>query len=144
MKALTFQRNEYPGVTFEIRTKYFVAAMLRDTDDPSSVEDLANALAENPDAWSQLCLAMGRKLPNNGWNRLLDEDSMVTVDEGNTYLFAIELSDGRWEYFSDAIIWDSETAPQWSEGQHGWDISDAIWYQEILDPPGKAAPDVKG
>lgn len=69
------------------------------------------------------------------WKPVLDS-GLTAVDEGKTYLFAVETNDG-WEYFTDAIIWDAETDADWSSGSHGWSLADDIWFTEMPKPPEK-------
>jgi hypothetical protein len=33
------------------------------------------------------------------------------------------------------IIGDAESDPQWSNGEHGWDLSDEIWFRPLPPPP---------
>jgi hypothetical protein len=75
------------------------------------------------------------------WVKLYKPDGYLAVDEGESYLFAIEVSSNKypahWEFFSDAIVWDVETEPQWADGQHGWDLNDEIWFRPCPEPPPK-------
>ncbi len=80
------------------------------------------------------------------WKPLFDEEGLLLCDEGNEYLFAAGYTLANdptkamiWNYFNDAIVWDSETDPQWSDGGHGIDLSDAQWYREA-----PSAPQAKG
>lgn len=79
----------------------------------------------------------GRELETEAarWVRLLDGNNLLTVEEAQSYLFAIELSDGSWAYFSDAITWDAETGPEWGDGSHGWDLDRVRWYRALPAPP---------
>lgn len=74
-----------------------------------------------------------------GWVALLDSDNLLTVNEGESYWFAVQVSTNgnppHWEYFSDAIVWDSETEADWSDGAHGWGIDDVHWYRPLPPPP---------
>ena len=75
------------------------------------------------------------------WVSMVEPDGTFAVDEGQTYLFAIEVSCNAgppsWEYFVDAVVWDAETDPDWSSGEHGWDISDEILFRPIAPPQPK-------
>jgi hypothetical protein len=74
-----------------------------------------------------------------GWKLLQGPDGTLAVDEGETYWFAIQVSTNgakpHWEYFRDAVVWDAETAPEWSSGEHGWDINDEMWFRALPPPP---------
>jgi len=73
------------------------------------------------------------------WKPLLDAAGQLNVDEGATYLFAVELAGGgAWEYFSDSIGWDAdeETVPNWHSGAHGWSINnDELFFAPLPAPP---------
>lgn len=79
------------------------------------------------------------------WVSMVKPDGTFAVDEGQTYLFAIEVSTEvstngcklHWEYFVDAVVWDAETDPDWSSGEHGWDINDEILFRPIAPPQPK-------
>ncbi len=81
----------------------------------------------------------GLDADNPTWRLLHDPDGFLTVSEGETYLFAVNCHmEGYpmcWEYFSDAIVWDSETEPQWADGGHGWALDDVTHYRALPDPP---------
>lgn len=61
----------------------------------------------------------------------------LNVTEGERYLFAVGPA-GGWEYFSDSVIWDAESEPQWHDGSHGWALEDDVWFRPLPTPP---APD---
>lgn len=54
--------------------------------------------------------------------------------EGQSYLFAVPLNMGGWDYFYDAVVYDAETPPYWRDDVHGYDLSDPTHFCE-LDPP---------
>ncbi len=74
-----------------------------------------------------------------GWVKLREANGFLQVDEAKTYLFAIKLSvngaPAEWGYFSDAVVWDAETDPEWSDGAHGWDLDGDIWFRPLPSPP---------
>ena len=62
------------------------------------------------------------------------EHNPVNVEEGQQYLFALRLSNGAWEYFVDALVWDSETEPHWREACSGWDEDAPEYFCELESP----------
>jgi hypothetical protein len=72
------------------------------------------------------------------WRPVIGPDGLVAVDEGQSYLFAIQVSTNGahcvWEYWQDAIVWDAETEPDFA-GDPGWDISDDVYFRELPSPP---------
>jgi hypothetical protein len=83
-----------------------------------------------------------------GWKSLTGPCGVINVDEAQTCLFAIQVSTNgaplRWEYFVDAVVWDAETDPDWSDGDHGWSLDDGIWFKPIGAPPAPADTELKG
>lgn len=72
------------------------------------------------------------------WRPVIGADGLVAVDEGKSYLFAIQVSTNGapwiWEYWQDSIVWDAETEPDFT-GDPGWDISDEVYFRELPSPP---------
>ena len=78
------------------------------------------------------------------WKPLFDDEGLVLCDEGNEYLFAHGYTVATdptkhvtWFYFSDSIIWDSETDPQWIDGGHGIELSEVAYYRAAPSRPGE-------
>ena len=74
------------------------------------------------------------------WRKLHKDSGFLAVTEGEHYWFAIQVringENPEWEYFADSVIWDSETEPQWGDGDHGWGLDDGeIWFRPLPKPP---------
>lgn len=68
------------------------------------------------------------------WRPLREGDKLMAA-EGESYLFAVESAAG-WHYFSDSIVWDAETRPDWHDGIHGWQLDgDSFWFRPSPAPP---------
>lgn len=91
--------------------------------------------AESHDALDRIesALADLRAQAQGGWKPLWNGE-LLAVDEGTSYLFAVELADG-WEYFQDAIVWDAETDPDWSDAGHGWSLENVTHFRLLPTPP---------
>ncbi len=89
-----------------------------------------------PARLSSLVAELRRLRAAGEWKPLLSGE-ILRVDEGRAYLFAVDLSDGGWEYFSDSIGWDAdeESVPAWRDGGHGWSIEDVTHFAPLPPPP---------
>ena len=70
-----------------------------------------------------------------------DDEFHAGLSEGNQYLFAIKFTTG-WVYFSDVLIWDCESPPQWADGGHGFDLQDVSHFASIEPPVVNDSPPV--
>lgn len=70
-----------------------------------------------------------------GWRPVLDEDELIACDEGNVYLFAIQMDSGSWEYFVNRLVWDSESTPYWGDDDPGWEPQHGMWFCDLRPPP---------
>ena len=69
------------------------------------------------------------------WKPLWDAERQLLPKWGEQYLFAsYQLAGDCFEYFVDALIWDSEIAPLWELGDHGISPDDTQWFCEITKP----------
>lgn len=72
------------------------------------------------------------------WKPLFPQEPGVPhtdIAEGEPYLFALRVSqngDGdAWEYFTDSIVWDGETAPEFRHDVSGWSVTDVEFFAPI-------------
>ena len=72
------------------------------------------------------------------WRPVIGPNGLVAVDEGKSYLFAIQVSTSGappvWDYWEDAIFWDTESDPDFASDP-GWSISDEVYFRELPSPP---------
>lgn len=73
------------------------------------------------------------------WAPVLDDESMIACEEGQTYLFAIAMRDGHWEWFVNRLVWDSETEPTWGDDYPGWEPQEGMFFRELPAPPSNAS-----
>jgi hypothetical protein len=99
------------------------------------IRNLSSGFADEPLARLEAFIAELTELraQAGGWKPLWNGE-LLGVDEGTSYLFAVELTD-HWEYFQDAIVWDAETDPDWSDAGHGWSLDQVTHYRELPKPP---------
>lgn len=110
-------------------------------------EHLGSKREEDPcDTWHLRDLITRFKshaeLDDDGWRLLFSADNVIMCDEGNEYLFAVNhvlVNDPEkrvyWEYFTDSLVWDSETEPTWGDGGHGFDIDDVTHFRSKPTAP---------
>ena len=67
------------------------------------------------------------------WKRLW-VDGELQCAEGRPYVFAIQLMGGLWDYFVDAVVWDSENPAEWRNAESGWNLEDVTHFAELKEP----------
>lgn len=69
------------------------------------------------------------------WVPVLDSEGLVQCDEGQPYLFAIQMAGGGWEMFVNRLVWDSETEPYWGDDDPGWEPGYGMFFTALPSPP---------
>ena len=84
-------------------------------------------------------LAARSEAPAPVWRKLLDDDGLPSVECGQEYLFALQVSKNgatpAWQYFVGAVDWDEDTDADWSNGDCGWSVGVDIWFTPLPSPP---------
>lgn len=80
-------------------------------------------------------IAAARELEDRQWIPVLDSDGMIQCEEGQSYLFAIQMAGGDWEMFVNRLVWDSETEPYWGDDDPGWEPDYGMFFSPRPLPP---------